>query len=55
MRKIKRYKLTHNIYKAKDTDRIKAIRTILKMHLWKKFKEAPHILELAKALEKEGK
>lgn len=46
MREIKRYKFTSNRYKAKDTGRIKAIRTINKMDLWKKFEEATHISEL---------
>lgn len=45
-KKIKRYKVTSNRYKAKDTGRIKAIRTIYKMNLWKKFEEATHISEL---------
>ena len=46
MREIKRYKVTSNRYKAKNTGRIKAIRTILRMHVWKKFEEATHISEL---------
>jgi hypothetical protein len=51
MRDIKNYKFISHRYEAKDTGRIKAIRTISKMHLWTKFEKATHISELVKTKE----